>query len=55
MEPIRELGNNIRSVREDQLRALKIDDFVQATRLIRPSVSSASIEIFEKWLKDNGY
>ena len=55
MEPIRELGNNIRNVKEDQLRALRLDDFIQATRLIRPSVSNASIEVFEKWLRDNGY
>ena len=56
MQPLREVGSgSIRTIREDQLRPINYDDFAKAVKTVRPSVSSASIEQFTKWLHDNGY
>ena len=56
MQPLRELGaGGIRTVKEEQLRPLMLDDFDKAMRVIRPSVSAGTVEQFTRWLKENGY
>ncbi len=57
MGPIRDLGNAaaLKTIKEEQLRPIKLEDFERALRTIRPSVSPATVVTFEKYLRECGY
>ncbi|KAK2650514.1 hypothetical protein Ddye_018003 [Dipteronia dyeriana] len=54
MMPIRELGPNILTVKENQLRPLRYDDFQKAMAVIRPSLNRSKWEELEQWNRDFG-
>ncbi|XP_030490238.2 uncharacterized protein LOC115706663 isoform X2 [Cannabis sativa] len=47
--PIRELGENILTVKANQVRPLRFDDFRKAMSVIRPSLNKNKWEELEKW------
>ncbi|KAJ3672484.1 hypothetical protein LUZ60_007205 [Juncus effusus] len=55
MMPIRELGlQNILTIKANQLRPLKYDDFKKAMLVIRPSLQKGRWEELEKWNQEFG-
>ncbi|XP_056693519.1 uncharacterized protein [Spinacia oleracea] len=54
MMPIRELGPNILTVKANQVRPLRYEDFRNAMTVIRPSLSKSRWEELERWNKDFG-
>uniref|UniRef100_A0A2P2M163 Spastin n=1 Tax=Rhizophora mucronata TaxID=61149 RepID=A0A2P2M163_RHIMU len=54
MMPIRELGANILTVRANQVRPLKYEDFQKAMTVIRPSLSRSKWEELELWNEEFG-
>ncbi|KAL0547885.1 hypothetical protein IC582_012317 [Cucumis melo] len=54
MMPIRELGGNILTVKADQIRSLKYEDFQEAMKVIRPSLSKSSWKELEEWNQSFG-
>ncbi|KAJ7951013.1 spastin [Quillaja saponaria] len=54
MMPIRELGANILTVKANQVRALRYDDFQKAMAVIRPSLNKSKWEELERWNKEFG-
>ncbi|KAK1558888.1 hypothetical protein Q3G72_007875 [Acer saccharum] len=54
MMPIRELGPNILTVKENQLRPLRYEDFQKAMAVIRPSLNRSKWEELEQWNRDFG-
>lgn len=56
MGPIREVGSSaLRTVKEEHLRPISFEDFSRALQSIRPSVSQATVQAFDMYMKDNGY
>lgn len=49
MMPIRELGSNILTVKANQVRPLRYDDFRRAMAVIRPSLQKSKWEELERW------
>ncbi|KAG6728227.1 hypothetical protein I3843_02G143600 [Carya illinoinensis] len=54
MMPIRELGANILTVRENQVRPLRYEDFRKAMTVIRPSLNKSKYEELEQWNQEYG-
>ncbi|KAK2415044.1 AAA-type ATPase family protein [Trifolium repens] len=54
MMPIRELGPNILTVKANQVRGLRYDDFKKAMAVIRPSLNKSKWEELEKWNEEFG-
>ncbi|KAM7275000.1 hypothetical protein ACFE04_016866 [Oxalis oulophora] len=54
MMPIRELGTNILTVRANQVRPLKYEDFQSAMKVIRPSLNKSKWEELEQWNQEFG-
>ncbi|KAK3128276.1 hypothetical protein QOZ80_6BG0459280 [Eleusine coracana subsp. coracana] len=55
MMPIRELGpQNILTIKANQLRPLRYEDFKNATTVIRPSLQKSKWDELEKWNEDFG-
>ncbi|KAK2361464.1 AAA-type ATPase family protein [Trifolium repens] len=54
MMPIRELGPNILTVKANQVRGLRFDDFKKAMAVIRPSLNKSKWEELEKWNEEFG-
>uniref|UniRef100_A0A803LI13 microtubule-severing ATPase n=1 Tax=Chenopodium quinoa TaxID=63459 RepID=A0A803LI13_CHEQI len=54
MMPIRELGPNILTVKANQVRPLRYEDFQNAMTVIRPSLSKSRWEELERWNKEFG-
>ncbi|XP_068651085.1 uncharacterized protein [Aristolochia californica] len=54
MMPIRELGPNILTVKANQLRPLRYDDFQRAMTVIKPSIIKTKWEELEQWNKEFG-
>ncbi|KAG9445150.1 hypothetical protein H6P81_016490 [Aristolochia fimbriata] len=54
MMPIRELGPNILTVKANQLRPLRYDDFRSAMTVIKPSIMKTKWEELEQWNKEFG-
>ncbi|XP_050238560.1 uncharacterized protein LOC126688039 [Mercurialis annua] len=54
MMPIRELGANILTVKANQVRRLRYDDFQKAMTVIRPSLSRSKWEELERWNEEFG-
>ncbi|GMN28884.1 hypothetical protein TIFTF001_002213 [Ficus carica] len=54
MMPIRELGENILTVKANQVRPLRYDDFQKAMTVIRPSLNKSKWEELEKWNQEFG-
>jgi spastin len=54
MMPIRELGSNILTVKANQVRGLRYDDFKKAMAVIRPSLNKSKWEELEKWNEEFG-
>ncbi|KAK9749292.1 hypothetical protein RND81_02G115600 [Saponaria officinalis] len=54
MMPIRELGTNILTVKADQVRPLRYEDFQKAMTVIRPSLHRSRWEELERWNQQFG-
>eukprot|EP00697_Spironema_sp_BW2_P015704 gnl/Spiro4/6657_TR3436_c0_g1_i1.p1 gnl/Spiro4/6657_TR3436_c0_g1~~gnl/Spiro4/6657_TR3436_c0_g1_i1.p1 ORF type:complete len:399 (-),score=128.76 gnl/Spiro4/6657_TR3436_c0_g1_i1:227-1372(-) len=54
MGPVRELGSDICTVPAEMLRPINRQDFVRALERTRPSVSLATIGMFEDWNRNFG-
>ncbi|KAK8502912.1 hypothetical protein V6N13_100215 [Hibiscus sabdariffa] len=54
MMPIRELGSNILTVKANQVRALRYEDFQKAMSVIRPSLNRSKWEELEQWNQEFG-
>ncbi|KAK6229245.1 hypothetical protein SCA6_018196 [Theobroma cacao] len=54
MMPIRELGSNILTVKANQVRPLRYEDFQKAMAVIRPSLSKSKWEELERWNQEFG-
>ncbi|XP_059457676.1 uncharacterized protein LOC132187397 [Corylus avellana] len=54
MMPIRELGANILTVKANQVRPLRYEDFREAMRVIRPSLNKSKWEELERWNQEYG-
>ncbi|XP_057501156.1 uncharacterized protein LOC130785106 [Actinidia eriantha] len=54
MMPIRELGANILTIKENQVRPLRYGDFQKATAVIRPSLQKSKWEELEQWNREFG-
>ncbi|KAL5796329.1 hypothetical protein ACOSQ2_001149 [Xanthoceras sorbifolium] len=54
MMPIRELGPNILTVKANQLRPLRYEDFQKAMAVIRPSLNRSKWEELEQWNQEFG-
>lgn len=54
LEPIRELGSNIRDITSKELRPIVLDDFKKAQQRIRPSVSKESLHMYATWNEEFG-
>ncbi|PON37784.1 Spastin [Trema orientale] len=52
--PIRELGENILTIKANQVRPLRFDDFRKAMTVIRPSLNRSKWEELEKWNQEFG-
>ena len=54
MGPLRELGDRLLMTNKSEIRPLKLKDFVNSLRYIKPSVSQRSLAKFEEWAKIYG-
>ncbi|XP_045794483.1 spastin-like [Trifolium pratense] len=54
MMPIRELGPNILTVKANQVRGLRYEDFKKAMAVIRPSLNKSKWKELEKWNEEFG-
>ncbi|KAG5538523.1 hypothetical protein RHGRI_019188 [Rhododendron griersonianum] len=54
MMPIRELGSNILTIKANQVRPLRYEDFQKATTVIRPSLQKSKWEELERWNQEFG-
>ncbi|XP_074279948.1 uncharacterized protein LOC141605172 [Silene latifolia] len=54
MMPIRELGSNILTVKANQVRPLRYEDFQKAMSVIRPSLHKSRWEELERWNQQFG-
>lgn len=54
MMPIRELGSNILTVKANQVRGLRYEDFKKAMAVIRPSLNKSKWEELERWNEEFG-
>ncbi|KAL5032151.1 hypothetical protein BDV3_000744 [Batrachochytrium dendrobatidis] len=52
--PIRVLGDKLISTPTEDIRGITLGDFSHALKIIRPSVSASTIQIFEKWNLEKG-
>uniref|UniRef100_A0A3P9NME4 microtubule-severing ATPase n=1 Tax=Poecilia reticulata TaxID=8081 RepID=A0A3P9NME4_POERE len=53
--PIRELGpEHVRSMSASEMRNIKMKDFEESLKRIKPTVSSATLNMYTKWNKDFG-
>lgn len=52
--PIRELGSSVYTVPLDEVRAVDLNDFLEAMKTIRPSVAEESLIAYEKWNQEFG-
>ncbi|XP_076599829.1 spastin-like [Chaetodon auriga] len=53
--PIRELGpDQVRSMAASEMRNIKMKDFEDSLKRVKPSVSSATLNMYTKWNKDFG-
>ncbi|XP_028776813.1 spastin [Neltuma alba] len=54
MMPIRELGSDILTVKSNQVRGLRYEDFKKAMKVIRPSLNKSKWEELERWNEEFG-
>ncbi|KAH3679056.1 hypothetical protein WICMUC_001251 [Wickerhamomyces mucosus] len=54
MEPIRDLGENLISINNHEIRGVKLGDFLIAMQTIKKSVSKETLDDFEKWAERFG-
>ncbi|XP_058223446.1 uncharacterized protein LOC131333115 isoform X2 [Rhododendron vialii] len=54
MMPIRELGSNILTIKANQVRPLRYEDFQKAMTVIRPSLQKSKWEELERWNQEFG-
>ncbi|KAB5518780.1 P-loop containing nucleoside triphosphate hydrolase protein, partial [Coniochaeta sp. 2T2.1] len=54
MQPLRSLGEALLHMTMDQIRPIELGDFVASLSTIRPSVSKAGLEEYEKWAREFG-
>ncbi|KAJ1328447.1 hypothetical protein BSLG_010179 [Batrachochytrium salamandrivorans] len=52
--PIRSLGDKLLSTPTEDIRGITLADFTQALKIIRPSVSLSTLQIFESWNQEKG-
>lgn len=54
MGPIRGLGSKLMTTSKEKIRPIKLQDFKDAMKTIRPSVSSSYVDEMEKWNYTHG-
>lgn len=54
MGPLRSLGEALLHMTMDQIRPIELADFVASLSTIRPSVSKAGLEEYERWAREFG-
>jgi SpoVK/Ycf46/Vps4 family AAA+-type ATPase len=54
MMSIRSAENRISSIDPNDLRAVKVDDFLKSLKVVKPSVSEKTIDQYIKWNEDFG-
>ncbi|KAK3679096.1 hypothetical protein LTR37_021451 [Vermiconidia calcicola] len=54
MGPLRSLGEKLLSMKPEDIRGIRMEDFEQSLVNIRPSVSSQGLKEFEDWARDFG-
>lgn len=54
MQPLRSLGEKLLSMRMDEIRPIRIEDFEKSLESIRPSVSKAGLRRYEEWAREFG-
>ncbi|KAF7137589.1 hypothetical protein RHSIM_Rhsim07G0024600 [Rhododendron simsii] len=54
MMPIRELGSNILTIKANQVRPLRYEDFQKAMTVIRPSLQKSKWDELERWNQEFG-
>lgn len=54
MGPLRSLGEALLHMRMDEIRPIRLEDFVASLGTIRPSVSKAGLKEYEDWAKEFG-
>jgi SpoVK/Ycf46/Vps4 family AAA+-type ATPase len=53
--PIREVSAaRLKTIKAEEVRPMKLADFIGAVEVIRPSVSNGNIEQFQKWSDQYG-
>ena len=54
MGPIRGLGERLLTNEEQNIRPVSFNDFEEAMKIIRPSVSPSYVTLMEKWNIEKG-
>ena len=54
LAPVRDLGERIRTATEDSIRPISMQDFTEAIKMVRPSVSPDEIVHYVEWNKSFG-
>ena len=52
--PIREMGNQLHSARQEDIRKVCMEHFRVALNNIRPSTSPDTLQVFDAWARDYG-
>jgi SpoVK/Ycf46/Vps4 family AAA+-type ATPase len=54
MGPLRSLGEKVLSMKMDEIRPIRFEDFQASLTTIRPSVSKQGLMQYEDWAKEFG-
>ncbi|ULT86772.1 hypothetical protein L3Y34_006470 [Caenorhabditis briggsae] len=54
MGPIREIGDQIATINKDDIRAVTVADFMEAARVVRPTVDDSQLDAYAAWDKKFG-
>ncbi len=54
MGPIRELGRSLMATPVEHVRPINISDFAAAIKVIRPSVSPSTLQMYDDWSNQFG-
>ena len=54
MGPLRSLGEKLLHMTMDEIRPMRMEDFVNSLKTIRPSVSKQGLQEFEDWAREFG-
>uniref|UniRef100_A0A1I7T625 Fidgetin-like protein 1 n=1 Tax=Caenorhabditis tropicalis TaxID=1561998 RepID=A0A1I7T625_9PELO len=54
MGPIRDVGDDIETIDKDDIRAVTVHDFTEASRVVRPTVDDSQLDAYAAWDKKFG-